>query len=183
MKPTAQQIQDWKAKYGIVYKVTTEDGREAYIKDPLSDLTIMKAAIIAGRGSRFDYVKCVLENCWLAGDESIKTDEAAISGMDKKIDLFTDLPKYKVAKIGEDFEITVGKKSIVVRKAMRADVQKAEQRNLDDQPFETAIHLLGKILVSGDLETIRLEDPKAYIGFLTAVDEVKNTAQVEVEKL
>lgn len=182
-KVTQKQIDDWKAKYGTIYKITSEDGKVGYIFDPLSDLRIMKLAFIAMTKSVINYVQTVLTNCWLAGDEEIKTDESIGNGLVDIIDEFTELPHCEVTRDGNKFVMTVEGLSCNVRMAKRADIIKAEQKNAAREPFETAVHLLNAIALDlNELEAIR-KNTRAYIGLLSGIEKVKDKAYAGVEKL
>lgn len=73
VNPTPEQIEDWKAKYKTVHKLTIE-GKTAYLRKPdrrtlsLAMTKISKGEIVGGS-------EAILENCWLGGDTEIKTDD------------------------------------------------------------------------------------------------------------
>lgn len=179
--PTQEQMHEWKQKYGGFYKITMEDGRVIWIFDPLSSLTIMKAAFAALNKTTYDYVRSVVENCWLMGDESVKNDEAALSGIEKEINDFTELPDCKVERVGDKYRITVEGMTCEVRGAKRQDIQWAEKRNAAKEPFETAVNLLSRISISGT-EEIRKSSTRAYIGLLAGIDKVQEKIAARVEK-
>ncbi|TAE60981.1 MAG: hypothetical protein EAY68_10045, partial [Bacteroidetes bacterium] len=74
-KLTPEQIAEWKAAYGTFYKLTAETGEVCYIKDPVSSLKIMSAAMKSLNVSSIAFVQTILNNCFIGGDESIKTNE------------------------------------------------------------------------------------------------------------
>lgn len=80
--PTSEQIAAFKSEWGAkgkkVYKLVVGD-KVGYIHDPdrktlsLAMTRIAKNDIIGG-------VEAILENCWVAGDEAIKTDDRYFMG-------------------------------------------------------------------------------------------------------
>ncbi|MCD7973978.1 MAG: hypothetical protein LUG18_15180 [Candidatus Azobacteroides sp.] len=71
-KPTKEQIEQWKATYGTVYRISVE-GREAYLKPP-GRKTIGYASV-AGKNNPIKFNEIILNDCWLGGDEEIKTND------------------------------------------------------------------------------------------------------------
>lgn len=74
-KPTAEQIAEWKEKYGEdkVFKMTSEDGEKSCIlrKPGRKDLDYATAA---GDGLKFN--EALMNNCWLGGDrEMVENDD------------------------------------------------------------------------------------------------------------
>lgn len=71
---TEQQIQEWKAKHKDVYQITVDD-KVCYMRKPnRKDLSY---AMVASSGGK-DIIKMqevLLNNCWLGGDEEIRTDD------------------------------------------------------------------------------------------------------------
>jgi hypothetical protein len=183
--PSKEQIAAWKQenKCEHVFMLSTEDDKIAWIKDPLSDLNVMKLAFTAMKKSTIEFVKTILENCWIAGDESVKTDEKYCNFLADEVQEITDIPECIVRREDSKFIMTVGGNSCEVRMAMRADINKAEQRNAAKEPFETAINLLSYIaLKPEEVENIRKTSTRSYIGLLVGVEKVKNKAFVQVSK-
>ena len=89
---TAEQIADWKKKYGDVFKVEV-DGSVCYLKKP-DRKTMSYMATLLNTLVRANEV--LLENCWLGGDESIKTDDGKFFGVSGKL---TEIIQVKEAEI------------------------------------------------------------------------------------
>jgi hypothetical protein len=80
-----EQIQEWKAKHGDIFKITV-DGKEAFLKKP-SRKTLGYASV-AGKTNPLKFNEVLLNDCWLGGDEVIKTnDELFLSVSGKLADL------------------------------------------------------------------------------------------------
>lgn len=74
---TTEQIEAWKKKYGEVFIVEIED-KKAYLKRP--SRKALSAAAVVGKSDPMKYNEVLLENCWLGGDEEIKTDDPLFLG-------------------------------------------------------------------------------------------------------
>ena len=68
---TAEQIAVWKEQFGDVFAVTV-DGSICYLKKPNRKTMTMVASL---GNSPIRANEALLENCWLGGDESIKTED------------------------------------------------------------------------------------------------------------
>lgn len=67
---TAEQIAGWQKKYDEVHEVTIED-KTCYLRKPNRSTLSMAATL--GKSDAIKYSEIMLENCWLGGDEDIKT--------------------------------------------------------------------------------------------------------------
>lgn len=81
-KATAQQIKDWKKETGQQYldmikvKLPNADNEFAvcYLKEPPREIKA-KAMTMYAQKQIMETGEFVIQNCWLGGDERIKTDE------------------------------------------------------------------------------------------------------------
>lgn len=76
--PTQAQIDAWKKQYKTVHKLTVED-KVGYLHNP-DRRTLSLAMSRISRGDIMGGSEAVLENCWLGGDEEIKTDDELFMG-------------------------------------------------------------------------------------------------------
>ncbi len=67
-----KQIEDLKAKHGEVFEITYGDGDYLYLRQPTNEEVSL--AFNASRELLEGSAKVLLENCLVAGDESVKTD-------------------------------------------------------------------------------------------------------------
>lgn len=74
---TPEQIAAWKQKHGNVYKIEVE-GRVAFVKAP--DRKTLSYAGSVGTKDPIKFNEIILNNCWLGGDEEIKTNDALFLG-------------------------------------------------------------------------------------------------------
>ena len=72
MEVTKEQIQEWKKKHGKVFKISC-DGKSCYLKRP-SRKTLGYASV-AGKDDPLKFNEVILRDCWLGGDEEIRTDD------------------------------------------------------------------------------------------------------------
>lgn len=72
MEVTKEQIQEWKKKHGKVFKISC-DGKVCYLKPP-SRKTLGYASV-AGKDDPLKFNEVILRDCWLGGDEEIRTDD------------------------------------------------------------------------------------------------------------
>lgn len=77
-KATEEQIQEWKRKHGEVYEVVVGDSA-CYLHNP--DRATLKAVAAVGMSDPIRSNEVLLENCWLGGDESVKTDDSKFMGV------------------------------------------------------------------------------------------------------
>ena len=79
---TKEQIQEWKQKHGDVYVLNIED-KKAYLRTP-DRKTLSYASTLATKDP-LKFNEVVLTNCWLGGDEEIKTDDALFLAASSKL--------------------------------------------------------------------------------------------------
>lgn len=70
---TPEKIAEWKAKHGEIFSISVED-KICYLKRP--DRKTLGFASQAGTTDPFKFNEVILNNCWLGGDEEIKTNDA-----------------------------------------------------------------------------------------------------------
>lgn len=93
--PTPEQIVNWKKEFGMVY-VCTVDGKKCWLKKP--DRKILAAATQHAAKNPLKFNETVLTNCWLAGDEEIKTNDDLYLGVSAQLD---QIVTFKEAEIKE----------------------------------------------------------------------------------
>ena len=91
-----EQIQEWKKKYGDVYKFSNDSG-VCYLRRV--DRTTMAFAQISSAGNPIRFNEIILENCWLGGDERFKTDDAFFLGISAKLDEIIEMRTTELEKL------------------------------------------------------------------------------------
>lgn len=178
-KVTKAQIEEWKQTHGTVYELE-ENGKFAYLKDPTNDLRVMKSFVTSREEDPIRGVDVILNNCWLGGDEEIKSEEHKMGLLDQLGQLI-DVPDYDIAFSKDHYVVTIEGSTCKLRPAERGDLVYADARNKTNKPFETNIFLLERIAIEG-LDEIKKNNRK-YLALLLAVKEAKKQKYVSVKKL
>ena len=82
MDVTKEQIKQWKAKYKEVFVLRVDD-KVAYLRTP-DRATLSYASTLATKDP-MKFNEAILTNCWLGGDEEIKTDDALFLSASSKL--------------------------------------------------------------------------------------------------
>ena len=77
-KLTKEQIEALKKKHGEIFEIEVED-KVCYLKKP--SRRVLSLASVAGTHDPLKYNDVILKNCWVDGDEEIKTDDAYFYGI------------------------------------------------------------------------------------------------------
>ena len=92
---TAEQIAGWKKKHGDVFMVVV-DGSVCYLKKP-DRKTMSYVATLGSNPVRAN--EALLQNCWLGGDESIKTDDDKFFGVSAKLNEIVEIKDAEIVKL------------------------------------------------------------------------------------
>jgi hypothetical protein len=87
---TPEQIEAWKKKHGKVFQIKTGES-VGYIYKP--GRREMSYAGQVGATNPLGFSEAILNNCWLGGDETIKTDDEKFLAVSSQLD--------KIIAIGE----------------------------------------------------------------------------------
>ena len=82
MDVTKEQIKQWKAKYKEVFVLRVDD-KVAYLRTP-DRATLSYASTLATKDP-MKFNEAILTNCWLGGDEEIKTDDSLFLSASSKL--------------------------------------------------------------------------------------------------
>lgn len=94
-KATAEQIKEWKQKYGEIFMVVV-DGSVCYLKKP-DRKTMSYVATLGNNPIRAN--EALLQNCFLGGDESIKTDDDKFFGISAKLNEIVEIKEAEITKL------------------------------------------------------------------------------------
>ncbi len=72
-KVTKDQIAQWKQDFEAVFKIVVED-KTCYLHSP--NRKALSAASVIGAQNPMAFNEYILDKCWLAGDEEIKTKDS-----------------------------------------------------------------------------------------------------------
>ena len=70
---TNEQIAQLKAQHGDIFKITVESGESCILRKP--NRKELSYASTAGQNDPLKFSEIILNQCWLEGDEQIKTDD------------------------------------------------------------------------------------------------------------
>jgi len=90
---TKEQIAEWKAKHGDVFCIKVED-KVCYLKKP--SRKALGYASVAGKDNPLKFNEVLLNDCWLGGDEEIKTNDDLFLSVSPKL---TELIEVKEAEL------------------------------------------------------------------------------------
>lgn len=79
---TPEQVQDWKAKHGDVFRIKVLDS-VCYLRKP--SRKALGYASVAGKDNPLRFNEVILNDCWLGGDEEIKTNDTLFLSVSAKI--------------------------------------------------------------------------------------------------
>lgn len=101
MKVSEQQIAEWKDKHGTISKITVFDkkagNKVCYLKNPSRQA--LGYASMAGKGNPLKFNEMILNDCWLGGDEEIKTNDTLFLSVSAKISELIDVKEAELEKL------------------------------------------------------------------------------------
>lgn len=96
MEITKEQIQEWKQKYGEIFKLKIED-KECYLRKP-SRKTLSYASV-AGQSNPLGFNEVIMRDCWLGGDEEIRDDDTLFLSASSKIAELIEIKDAELEKL------------------------------------------------------------------------------------
>lgn len=96
MEATKEQIKAWKEAHGDVYQITV-DGRSCYLRKPKRKE--LSYASMAGKNDPLKFNEVILNQCWLGGDEEIKTDDELFLGVSAQIATIVEVKEAEIKKL------------------------------------------------------------------------------------
>lgn len=93
---TPEQIAAWKNVHKDIWKIEVENS-VCYLRKP--DRSTMKAVATIGGNDPIRANEILLENCWLGGDESIKTDDDKFFGVSGQLANIVEIKQAELKKL------------------------------------------------------------------------------------
>lgn len=90
------KIDGWKKQFGRVFRLDV-DGHTAYVKAP--DRRTLSLAAVEGGKDPIKYNEVVLRNCWIEGDEEIKTNDGLFLGASAKLQELIDVKEAELKEL------------------------------------------------------------------------------------
>lgn len=94
--PGEGKIAEWKNSYGEVFQVEV-DGHVAFLRKPTRKA--LSAAAVIGKTDPMKYNEILLNNCWLEGDEAIKTDDSLFLGVSAQLAELIEIKEATLKKL------------------------------------------------------------------------------------
>jgi len=91
----AETIEKWKKQHGDIFKIEV-DGHVCYLKKP-DRKTLAYVSTLGNNPMRFNEV--LLENCWLGGDEVIKTNDDLFLSVSQKLPELISVKTAEITKL------------------------------------------------------------------------------------
>ena len=79
---TKEQIQEWKNQYKDIFVISVED-KKVYLRTP--DRKTLSYASTFATKDPLKFNEVILDNCWLGGDEEIKTNDELFLAVSSKL--------------------------------------------------------------------------------------------------
>ena len=93
---TKEQIKEWKEKHGQISRITVED-KACYLKTP--SRKVLGYASMAGKENPLKFNEEILRDCWLAGDEEIRTDDTLFLSICPKLAELIEVKEAELEKL------------------------------------------------------------------------------------
>ena len=93
---TQEQIDAWKQKHGDIFKLKIED-KVCFLKSP-DRKTLSYASSVATKDP-LKFNEILLSNCWLGGDEEIKTNDSFFLAASSKIAEIIEVKEAELEKL------------------------------------------------------------------------------------
>ena len=93
---TPEQIEEWKKKHGAVFELTIEDKSCILRKPTIKEIS---AATAVGQKDPLAFNGVILTNCWLAGDEEIKTNSDYFLAAGGKLGKIIEIKESEIKKL------------------------------------------------------------------------------------
>jgi len=91
-----EQIEKWKAEHGEISRITVA-GKACYLKQP--SRKALGYASVAGKSNPLKFNEVLLNDCWLAGDEEIKTNDTLFLSISSKLAELIEVKEAELEKL------------------------------------------------------------------------------------
>lgn len=96
MKIDKEQIQQWKSKHGEIFRLKVED-KECYLKKP--SRKALGYATVASKDNPLKFNEVILNECWLGGDEEIRTNDDLFLSVSGKLSEIIEIKEAELEKL------------------------------------------------------------------------------------
>ncbi|GAA4198646.1 hypothetical protein GCM10022289_07700 [Pedobacter jeongneungensis] len=96
-KVTTQQIADWKKQHGDIFEINFQDDKTGYLRKP--NRKELSYAMTKVQSNPLGFAEVIMQNCWLGGDEEIRTDDAYFLGASGQLDSLMEVKAAELKKL------------------------------------------------------------------------------------
>lgn len=96
MKATKEQIAEWKKKHGDIYRIDVAE-KSCFLHKP-SRKTLSYATSVASKDP-IKFNEIMLNGCWIAGDDEIKTDDTLFLSVAAKLAELIEVEEAELVKL------------------------------------------------------------------------------------
>lgn len=96
--PTPEQIAKWKQKFGDIF-VYEADDLACYLRRPDRKVIELATAESSGGQQAFRFTEVVLANCWLDGNEELRSQDKYFMGLSGKIGEMVEIRAGELKKL------------------------------------------------------------------------------------
>lgn len=172
-------VQDLKAKGEVILHLPFSDGREIYLKQP--DRKILGLAYAKGAKDPLGVADVILNNCFLAGNESVKEDVGCLIAIQ-------EMANEIAGKVDYTFEVSEGTVWIWFADGSYANLRKPTRNETSQaliasrkDPFQMVDTILNSCWIDGDA---KVKTEAGYlISLIQAVDDIIGVKTAEVKKI
>ncbi len=94
--PTAEQIAKWKKQHGEIFAYEADD-LACYLRRP--DRQVVELASVRGQNSPFKFTEVILANCWLGGNEQLRSEDSYFMGLSQKVSELVEIKTGELKKV------------------------------------------------------------------------------------
>ncbi|ASZ11096.1 hypothetical protein KTO58_19755 [Chitinophaga pendula] len=90
------QIDAWKAEYEEVWRLTVA-GKVGFLKMPTRK--ILSYAYVAAKTDPFKFPETIINECWIAGDEELKTNDKLLMSASAHVEKMVQMEEAELVKL------------------------------------------------------------------------------------
>ncbi len=94
--PTDEQIAKWKKQHGDIF-VYEADDLACYLKRPSRQ--VVELASMNGADRPFKFAEVIIANCWLGGNEELRSEDKYFMGLSQKISELVEITTGEIKKL------------------------------------------------------------------------------------
>ena len=184
MELSKQDIENLKAEHGQNLTVLeAEPNLKAVFKDPFGSISTAKLLFTAIAKSEQEFAEAYINNLFLVGDPEFKTDPSIATGLAEEIKDLLDMPEHSFTKTKTGYELESEGEKVEIRTITREDLVNSARKDKTKEPFNQPTILLSMVAKGDAWRQLMVNNTRAFIGILVALDEVKEKKTVTVKKL